>query len=258
MKCSMPVYVPSRSRSERSLTLEALDGTWPTALVVPQAQARAYAALGKRHRVPVLACPVQGIARTRQWIGEHCRTSKFLMLDDDLRFYKRTSEEVRLWKFEDGDMRDMLEYVSELLTKFAHVAIGAREGNNRMELPYVRCSRPLRALAYRKEPFLKCEHGRTAIMEDFDITLQLFAMGYQNAVITRYAQDQPQTQAPGGCSDYRTHKLHEANVRRMAKMHNGFVKTRTKENKTGGEFGKRLELTIYWQRAWEAGMKDLL
>lgn len=263
MDITMPIYIPSRSRHHRSLTLEALDGTgWPRALVVPAAQAGAYRPLARDHGARLLPCPAKGIAATRQWIGEHCKTDRFLMLDDDLRFYYRVMtlpQETRLWKCEPANMKMMLYAVQGMLTKFAHVAISAREGNNRMELPFVRCSRPLRALAYRKEPFLECEHGRVDIMEDFDVTLQLLGMGYQNAVITAWAQDQIQTQTAGGCSDYRTHKLHEASVKRMYKLHGKeFISLRQKENKTGGEFGKRLEATIYWQKRWQAAMEDIL
>lgn len=259
---TMPVYVPSCGRADRSLTLEALQGAgWPVALVVPKGEAKAYKRLGLAHGVPVIPHPCPGIAELRGWIGQHCKTDRFLMMDDDLRFYYRDMmkpKEPRLWKFESGDMRKMLIFTQAMLSKFAHVSISAREGNNRLELPYVRCSRPLRVLGYRKEPFIKLEHGRVQFMEDFDVTLQLMYQGYQNAVITAYAQDQPQTQAPGGCSTYRTHEAHERAVARMSKIHKGFAQTRVKENKTGGEFGTRLELTIYWQRAWEHGMRDIL
>jgi hypothetical protein len=257
---AMPVYVPSLSRWERSLTLEALDGVdWPVCLVVPRDQVKRYEPLAARHKCMLTGCPKQGIARTRHWIGQNSGSAKFLMMDDDLRFYKRGDDpsETRLWKLEEGDMKEMLRYCSAMLDRYAHIAVSAREGNNRLELPYVTCSRPLRVLGYRTKPFLQCEHGRVAIMEDFDVTLQLLGMGYQNCVITKYAQDQPQTQAPGGCSDYRTHELHQQNVLKMAKLHGDLVKLREKDNKTGGEFGKRLEATIYWQKAWQQSLPEI-
>jgi hypothetical protein len=253
----LEVFVPSRSRWERSLTLEALQGKWDrVALVVPAAQVAKYRPLATRHGVRLLPCPAQGIAGTRQWIGRMAK-GHFIMLDDDLRFYTRAKEGVALFQFGKHDMSAMLIYVHRLLDLYAHVAISAREGNNRLDYPWVTNSRPLRALAYRKGPFIECEHGRVAIMEDFDVTLQLLKMGYRNCILTAYAQDQPGTQAPGGCSDYRTHALHEANVRKMHKLHGDLVKLRQKENKTGGEFGTRLEATIYWEKAHKAGMEDL-
>lgn len=255
----LEVFVPSRSRWQRSLTLEALQGKWDDiTLVVPAAQVGKYTPLARRHGVKLLPCAAPGIAGTRQFIGQRAK-GHFLMLDDDLRFYRRVSQtDVHLHKLNRTDMGAMLIWVSRLLDMHAHVAISAREGNNRLDFPYITNSRPLRALAYRKAPFLKCVHGRVAVMEDFDVTLQLLSMGYQNAVITEYAQDQPGTQAPGGCSDYRTHALQAANVHKMVKLHPGLVKSRLKENKTGGGFGSRVEATIYWEKAHKQAMEEIL
>lgn len=256
----MEVFVPSRSRFERSLTLEVLKDKWPrVALVVPTKQMQQYIPLARRMEVTLMGCPLNGIAGTRYWIGQKAE-HKFLMLDDDLRFYRRASfEDVQLHMPNKHDIPNMLTLVSRLLDDFAHVAISARGGNNQLKgFPFVTNKRPLRALAYRKHEFLKAKHGRVQIMEDFDVTLQLIAMGYQNAVIVQYAQDQPVTQAPGGCSDYRTHELHEKYVRLMARLHPGIVKLRQKENKTGGEFGSRLEATIYWEKAHAQAMEEVL
>lgn len=256
---NMQVFVPSRSRFDRSITLEALaPAKWKyVALVVPTEQRAQYEPLARKHGVRLIPCPAKGIAGTREFIGNGCKHHKFIMLDDDLRFYRRLTTGVQLHKFGPHDMVNMLMTVSRMLDIYKHVSISARGGNNQLVYPSVECKRPLRVLAYRKKEFMQCVHRRVAIMEDFDVTLQLIAMGYPNLVITQYAQDQPMTQAPGGCSDYRTHKLHEENVRKMAALHPGICKIRDKENKTGGEFGSRVELTIYWDKARKAVLEDL-
>lgn len=274
----MKIYIPSRSRFQRSLTLNALappgeKAAWPRediALVVPQRQVAQYAALAERHGVQVLPCPVNGIAATRKFIGEHTPHDHFLMLDDDLRFFYRPiflvaerdedegllNEKARLYKNPVEMTTAMLNRIDALLHRYAHVAISAREGNQNLPYPLEECNRPLRALAYRKGPFLQCEHGRVAIMEDFDVTLQLMKMGYKNAIITDFAQDQIATQMEGGCSDYRTHALHQKNVLKMVELHTPFVVPREKENKGGGEFGKRTEATIYWKKMYAHLLKE--
>jgi len=240
--------------------------------VVPDKQAKAYAPLAKRHGVLVLPCPVDGIAATRQFIGKAAK-DKFLMLDDDLRFYYRKS--VDDWHLYPNTKRHdiaMLLMVESLLDKYAHVCIGPRLFNakysshvppsgskpNPEMYPMYEIGRPLRALAYRREPFNACEHGRVAIMEDFDVTLQLLRKGYKNVILTCYAQDQPQTQLPGGCSDYRTHTLHTVNVLKLKKLHNDFVTVVRKKNKTGGTFGTRIEASIKWEKAWNEAIGDIL
>jgi len=267
---SLQVYIPSRSRFDRSLTLEALkDVKWPEVyLVVPAKQGTQYKGLAARMGVKLLPCAADGISLTRQFIGKHAR-DKFLMLDDDLRFFNRPrfipsaqgnvpNDKAQLFKNDTVQMRQMLLMVEKRLEQYVHVAISARQGNNQIPWPVEINNRPLRALAYRKKAFLGCKHGRTQIMEDFDITLQLIAKGHSNAILTCFAQDQQQTQLPGGCSDYRTHALHEANVKKLAGLHAPFVTVRSKSNKTGGEFGTRTEATIYWKKLHASVVKGLL
>lgn len=256
----MEIFVVSRSRFNRSDTLERLgEFANQCILVVPNRQVKNYRSLAARYDCNLIGCPKDGIALTRQFCGNLCKSGKFLMLDDDLKFYRRVSKSDWHLKYP-GDLgitvQGMLKQVESLLDNYAHVAISAREGNNRLPYPGVECSRPLRALAYRREEFLRVSHGRVAIMEDFDVTMQLLRMGYKNFILSYWSQGQITTQMEGGCSDYRTHELHAENVRRFAELHQGFVRLREKKNRSGGEFGFRLEATIYWQRAWESSQDN--
>lgn len=254
------LFVVSRSRYEKSDTLDSLGVHARKArLVVPVDQVPAYRTLAHGHGCQLMGCPHDGIARTREYCGQSAASDRFLMLDDDLKFFRRVSPtdyRLRLPTDLDDDIGSMLDLVSASLDRYAHVAVSAREGNNRLPYGGVECSRPLRALAYRTKEFLKCEHGRVRVMEDFDVTLQLLRRGLRNFIVSSWAQDQKQTQAAGGCSDYRTLEVHETEVRRFAELHDGFVRLREKRNKTGGEFGTRLEATIYWQRAWESSQTN--
>lgn len=273
----MNIYIPSMGRSSRCLTLETLGplvlARWPVVLVVPTAEAGAYKALEARYRgLRVMACPAKGIALTRQWCGLHAAAqhreglSKFLMIDDDLRFSRRIEDDKpSLVPSTPEDCLDMIEAVEKMLTRFKHVTCAARGGSNNLNQekpspfgPVKVCVRPLRMLAYQTDYFNECKHGRVEIMEDFDVTLQLISQGYDNVELRRWTHDQSQTQAAGGCSSYRTHALHEANVRKMQRLWGErIVELRTKVNKTGGEFGTRLEATIYWKKARDF-YKDIL
>lgn len=273
----MHIYIPSRSRyMVKSLTLERIIDGWPddkVHLVVPTDQAKQYRTMPERRGIGIIACPAKGIAATRKWIGENSETDKFLMLDDDLRFFYRprirplddplegaglpNDKPPRLYRSKPEHIFRCFTLVEQMLSRYVHVAIGAREGNNTLPYPFTECKRPLRALAYQRDAFLACEHGRVAIMEDFDVTLQLLRKGHKNCIITGYAQDQYATALPGGCSDYRDHQLHEANVRKLAKLHSPFVSTREKKNIHGGEFGHRLEATIQWKASYEDALKKI-
>lgn len=264
MDQQVEIFIPSRSRFTRSKTLEALQHggmNERAVLVVPYHQGVDYLPLARKHKIyQVLRCKEEGIAATRRFIGEHAK-DKFAMLDDDLTFFRRNCakpKDVSLHKFNEQDMAGLFILLARTLDHFKHVAIGAREGNNRQAIPYVENSRPLRFLAYRKEQFLQCKHGRVTVMEDFDVTLQLMEMGFPNCVITEYVHDQLATAAPGGCADYRTHASHSRAAHLLAKLHPDVVTLRRKENKTGGDFGTRTEVTIHWKKAFTTATEELL
>lgn len=253
---TMDVFVVSRSRWQKSDTLERLGrSAAEVRLVVPESQYANYKPLARKYGCRLTLCPHDGISLTRRFCGESATSQKFLMLDDDLKFYKRVSSTDWHLRYPEDigtEAGEMLRLVEGKLDEYTHVAVSAREGNHNLPWEGVECSRPLRALAYRTKEFLQVEHGRVKVMEDFDVTLQLLRSGHKNHVIACWAQAQIQTQMAGGCSDYRTLELHEEEARRFADLHPGLVRLRRKKNRSGGEFGNRLEVTIYWQRAWES------
>lgn len=189
------------------------------------------------------------IAQSR---GEHT----FLMMDDDLTFYQRKSEEVyNLVDIE--SFVPMIEKIKLLLGAYVHVGVSMREGQNRHPIDgvdgFVLNTRICRVHAFRTAAFNLVEHGRVQFMEDFDVALQLLRKGYDNCTITHYAQGQKATQTEGGCSEMRTHANHEASAIGLHNLHPQFVKLRDKKNKGGGEFGTRKEVTIYWKKARASG-----
>ena len=274
----MNVYIPSRSRYDRVVdpgrTLHQLMRAPMEELrvfvVVPEDQASDYKEVidkairdayswrnDKFPAVQVLSCPVDGISRVRQWIAQHAEAAgdeHFCMMDDDLGFLIRKQPgDWHLRAQTSLETMAMLVYIKELLSdKYAAVGVSPREGNNRFEeCPNVN-TRLIRVLAFRTKDFLACEHGRVTVMEDFDILLQLLRRGLPNAMTVNYAQGQKMTQESGGCSDYRSHEVHAVSATTLCSLHPGFVRLREKKNRSGGAFGQRKEVTIYWKKAFES------
>jgi hypothetical protein len=230
-----------------------------TTLVVPLEEMNHYVAAYQATGIcDVMGVDAKGIARTREEIGRYAGVNgqdTFVMMDDDLSFFVREPGTTKLIKATPADM-DSIVYAMEMellntsgTANVAHTSVSTRQGNNNLDLPCEFNTRTLRVLAYRTELFNKMEHGRVPVMEDFDVNLQLLEAGYHNSVLSWCAQDQAQTQAAGGCSTYRTHELQEQAAVRLAELHPGVVKVRDKVNKTGGEFGTRKDVTIYWKKA---------
>ena len=217
--------------------------------------------------IEILPCPVRGITRTREWIGEIASSrgeTQVIVADDDLEFYTRKSPEAwNLRGSEDEDIIDMLAQIDTQLETHAAVGVFTREGFNHSGDTAERNStahnmRILRITAFNLEDYNDCKQGRVEFMEDFDILLQLLQKGKPSAVLTYYAQGQKQTQLPGGCSEYRNHETHEKAAHGLAALHPEFVRLRQKQNKSGGEFGTRTEVTIQWKKAYAKGLESLL
>jgi len=202
--------------------------------------------------VRVHAFKEKGIAKVRQAIGESCESSTFLMLDDDITFFRRErSDSWSLVKATQDDVGRMLDEVwRHLMGDYCAVGIAPRQGFNTRSYKNEENTRIIRTLGFKKKDFLECEHGRVEVMEDFDILLQLLKKGHPNLLLTGYAQDQTMTNMAGGCSTYRTHAVHDAAAHKLAELHGGYVRLRQKVNKTGGAFGTRTEVTIFWKKAF--------
>ena len=218
----------------------------------------AYRRAAETHGFRILALPgtpeFMGTANVRRWIFEHCSKEKVAMLDDDIQFYVRRPGEARLINASDDEVIKMFAAVSRKLDTHPHVAISAREGNNRGPDGWVDNTRMLRFLAYDVPTVLSviAERKFIEVREDFDISLQLLRAGWPNSVSYHWAQGQPGTQAVGGCSEYRTLEMQDRSAHELVAAHPGFVSIRQKKNKTGGEFGSRTEVTIYWKKAYDS------
>lgn len=246
----MRLYIPSLSRANNQVTWCYLTKELRsrTELVVYEREAAEYA----RRGYPVLVVPpeVDNLAKKRSWIGQVCPTPKFVIMDDDMDFYHRpVPGDYHLREPSPSDMDFLFKWVESLLDLHPMVGVSAREGNNRCVQPTALNQRMMRFLAYRKDVHAKCVHGRVRDMDDFDTHLQILRMGYDTLVIYQYAQGHKGTNTPGGCSISRNHHTHENDIKALIALHPGLVVPRWKENKTGGEFGKRLEVTIYWKKA---------
>lgn len=252
----MKIYIPTRSRAHKICkgTLAWIPKNIEVNLVVYEDQFEDYEkATEHLPNITILVCPVKGISAKRKWIGKHaeyCEEETFLTLDDDLRFSTRDSN-FKLKPSTESEMTSLLELVKLLLRDYSAVGVSNRQGNNNTKEDYAENTRLCRVTGFQTAQFNACEIGRIQFMEDFDILLQLLRKKLPILNIYSYAQDQNATQDLGGCSDYRTLQNHADSANLLAELHKPYVKLRQKNNKTGGEFGQRTEVTVYWKKAFK-------
>lgn len=263
---SWPILIPSRARTKllgtQGSTIHLFDEELLSRthyFVEPIDYAPYYAANLKIgfNLVPVSS---KGMGDLRYqmalWADENGHDA-FFMFDDDLQWFNRaTADRTNLVKADVNSIKQMMAVADGVmagLDAVACVGISARQGNNTVgvgdSLLMQANTRIIRAFMFRTEPFLKMIHGRVPFMEDFDVLLQLLENGWENRSLYYWAQDQRGTQAEGGCSLTRTHQNHEQSAVMLKELHPDVVSLRQKNNKTGGEFGQRTEVTIQWKKA---------
>ena len=270
---ALRVYIPSLGRADRVARSPAAQFSWEADLwwVVSPREAMHYLYELDRLAIPghIAICPIQGdgehtLPDIRVWIGEHAAADgveHHMQMDDDICFLVRQGPDTwKLRKAEREDVDQMLDWIDRQLETNELVSISGREGNNRggiggpEELSKPN-TRTMRALAYQTTPFLSLYHSRMDDLEDFDLCLQILRRGGSNVVSYYWAQGQRMTQEDGGCALYRKHDTHDAACRELARLHPGHVTVVQKENKGGGEFGKRTEVRVGWKTAWMEGQR---
>ena len=265
----MRIYIPSRGRETEQTTLSQLPGMYlsRTTLVVNNDEAEKYVSEPTlltyyKNGVRLVVCPpeIQSIGGVRQHIVNHHHAHheekdgpKILMLDDDLRFFiRRKDQPAKFMRIEPQELLECLIDVEKQLDVDAHASILAREGGNRFLKPYEHNTRMLRALAYRTDILKKhnISFDRLIVMEDFDVALQLLRLGYRGTAICGYVQDQTKSNAPGGCSIYRTLEKQAEGAMGLKEKHGPFVCVVRKTTKTAWNGATRTDAEIQWKKAF--------
>lgn len=260
----LTIFIPSSGRVDRQITLAQLPPAYRkrTTLAVPSKEYDAYCKRWPDDSVSPI--PVMGISETRKWLMGFCRTRYCMMLDDDMVFaYRPVMSSPKLLSVSAAGVgvSQLMTYWLGLMKQFAHVGLSARQGNNHVSEPYKTCCRMFNAYTYDLavlEPLLragKVVPGRLPVMEDFDLTLQLLRAGHPNAVIYRWCWNQPGSNAAGGCSQYRTGEMQAQAATELARLHPGFVRVVEKESKNWDGMNKRMDVTVYWQKAYQSSGK---
>lgn len=259
-----PIVIPSRGRCEEVITIDRMPHELYSRvrLYVPREEEVDYMMrYGDMVKIVAISDYSHRISEKRRLMVEHMKhyddSPWFWMMDDDLTFFERYGDEdKRLWQLDNPqEFNEMFTYAQEMVEeepdRFCAIGISLRQGNNTLEFPFVDNVRLIRCGLYNTDIFLGCEHNRIDFMGDFDVMLQMLRQGYDNRVLSCYAQDHRATNAVGGCETSRTEDVMVQVADRLAELHGDFVKTKWKKNKTGG-LAERKDVTIYWKKARKA------
>lgn len=253
----MHIYIPTRGRPHKQTTLYALPTALRahTTLVVHPNELAEYRLCHPTQRVVPLASDVIGIAATRQWIMEQHQGEYLCMLDDDLKFFVKTVPERKIVAAAPTQIEAMFAQLAEWLQAgIAHCGITPRSLNWQHPGPFMTNTRMMHVLAYNVPVVLRAgcsfTHGvpSTFSMDDFHMTLQLFAVGYGNRVDVDNCTSPSASNSAGGASLWRTLQTQNASAERLAELHPGFVNVKIKQRWQGMD-GDRKDVIIQWQKA---------
>lgn len=248
----MKIVIPSIGRSHDVRCAQALiyAGLEPVIYTVPKEVKKYEAALPGTH---VVACVYKGIALTRQCIVGECDERKLVMVDDDLSFHmRRTDDPTKFRPASSYDVKQMFADIENSLDSYAHASVIARSGGNRVTSDMV-CSRPWHVFGFNVYKFREAgvTYTKGLVQDDFDITLQLLRKGYPNLVLSNWAVNQNGGHgAAGGANTYRTVASHNASVERLAKLHSPYVRVVERAYSGPGEYATRKECVISWKKAY--------
>lgn len=254
----MRIFIPTYGRSGQQTTFEIFDdyllSKYKPTLIVQARESHLYS------QYPHIALPagIETISPTRQWILDMFN-GKVLMLDDDLLFYRRREDDrTKFRKLDSEDLVYMFHCLEDMLENFVHVGMMGREGGNRYTEPTKEVGRIIRVLGYQT-PVLKYHSLKFTdipLMQDHHMNLSLLKLGYPNCILSEFVNNQKGgSDAPGGCSHFRTPEVLADAARRLEELHRPFVKAVEKETKTAWGGGTRIDTRIQWKKAYEYGRR---
>lgn len=282
------IVIPTHNRPTSQITLmEFPEDMRKNVLVITSTQKDAdiIRKKYKHKRVFAIENPkVNSIAKKRHWIMKYVESTKIMMLDDDMYFFRRCPTKYRT--IEDGKsggqwrikpeykhlkcakflnrefltpshIRYAFDHLERLMEKFAHVCISSRMGNDKVreEVKYV--GRAMHAIGFRRDIYLEegLSFAQIPMREDFNITLHLLRRGYPNAIIQYFTVGPKPYGSAGGCSEERTVETSNSDADVLAKEHYPFVKVTEKSYK-GVNSVPRKETIIFWQKAYQSFFKS--
>lgn len=258
----MEIVVPSAGRAGKLKCLDFLRTLEaPLSIAVPEREAEAYERAYPTLAILPVPSSVQGISGTRQWVTDRCEVPYLLQVSDDVKFFRRNQETLKLTFATAEDMQALERRILELVTQYGHAGVSMRTKNVWWPEPVYICSKRMCDVYAHDVELLRAtgvRWDRLPVMEDMDVTVSLIRMGYPHAVIYEWCWDQPGSNMEGGCSTYRTPELQMEGALRLEHYHHPFVRARRKKaNNWEGFGGERWDVTVQWQRALKAARGGL-
>jgi hypothetical protein len=242
---NLQIVIPSRSRWRDLKTIYNLSsGLWKyTFVVIPNDQHDPYRAAVPTD-IALVTFSGSGIHNKRQFILKWQTSGKLIMMDDDLRFYKRSHDGRKFPETCPAETEQMVEEIVRLLDYYPMVGLTDKFMSQTRPRGYVECSRFNQILGFNRDllpdpwPEFRVPHD-----EEHDVHLQLLTRGWKTAVSTEWSKsDKPG--APGGCSDWRDETALKEAHEQLLQLWPGIIEIDIKGEKPKARYNWRAAKTV--------------
>lgn len=243
----MEIYIPSYQRPDKVekvfLTLDRI-GLNPK--IVCSFYDSSIEVYKNRYGKAVLEYYTTGIRQKRQAILDTAKDSKIIMVDDDVEFYHRISQDpVKLRKSADEEIKNAFNTIDSFLENYAHGGLSQRFMNNYRKPSHEINTAYFQVLCFNKNLFpIPYPKFRFEVGEELDMNLQLLRAKRANFVISDYAIGSWGFKRDGGTSLWRTDELEYNVYNSIADTWPDVVKVR----KVRGNMGSKVIPTISWAK----------
>jgi hypothetical protein len=260
------IYISSLGRADKNKSITFFP-EWMkelTKIVVVPEEYEQYRGIFPAERLLVLPEEVKGLSANRQWLLENAEGRYVVFMDDDLLFFRRKEDSIKLRNATPEDMSELYYlWQAYLQDGIPMIGLSLRFGNNRVEEDYEDCCRIMDVFAIDREVFLKegIRFDRVKLMQDLDVSLQVLEAGYKNRLLYKFAESQWKGTGAigGGCNVYRTSELLRETAYKLVELHPKTVKVAAKisecswnnmETKPGIEGTVRTDVNVQWKKAY--------
>ncbi len=264
----MKIVIPTLGRMDKQLTYNALPDKYKKKVnfIV---QAHEFEDMKSRYGDQVIGLPehIKTIAPTREWLFNHFKDDRFFVFDDDLAFTIKepnTGGDTK-WKarpFIDSDFDEIFELVESWMDDgISHGCLQPTWVMPSLDnWPYGDNGKIMTNVFYDGPKIPRdIKWDRVPAAEDFDVNLQLLTKGYPNRISSKYMVSPLETNAAGGCSEWRTLEVHNNAQILLGEIWPDYVKVREKEVKSGPWKGEiKLATTIYHKKAFKDSQTNSL
>jgi hypothetical protein len=203
------IFIPSRSRYANLKTIYNLsESLWKNVkLVVPHEQFPQYQRIVPMGIGIIPFNETIGVDKKREFMLHLNTTGKIIMMDDDLKFYKRTGDGKRFPPATNAETELMVIQIVDYLDRYPMVGLVDKFMSQSRPRGFVECTRFNQVLGFNRDllpqpwPQFNVQHD-----EEHSFHLQLLTRGYKTAVLTEWSKaDKPNSR--GGCSDWRNEEI---------------------------------------------------